>query len=172
MTWPHTLAPFARLLDYPGPGMTEALECLRGEVASDQLEELGTFLRTTPLSRLEEQYTALFDLQPDCSLHLGHHLFGEDRRRGAFMAGLAAHYRRRNFSCGNELPDHLPVLLRYLTAAPPQPEDQDLVDLVLKPALQKIVLKLSDETFWRHLLQALAEVLERNGARQAERKIG
>jgi nitrate reductase molybdenum cofactor assembly chaperone len=164
MRGPGALPSFATLLDYPGPGMIEALDCLRCGLSSGQLEAFGEFLRTTSLCRLEEQYTALFDLQPELSLHLGHQLFGEDRRRGVFMAGLAAHYRRRDFCYPGELPDHLPVLLRYLAVAAPQPEDDDLVDLVLVPALQKIVCKLPDQNPWRSLLVALVEVVQRQGA--------
>ncbi len=91
------------------------------------------------LARLEEAYTAAFDLDPACSLAVGHHVFGENARRSVFMARLADMYRDAGLPpAEGELPDHLPAILRYLDAGSPGPAMDDLVADAVVPALERV----------------------------------
>ncbi len=112
---------FADLLDYPGPEFAQrvkdtiSLLHIGDQESLALLEGFGHFVEHSPISLMEEIYTSTFDLQPVCSLHLGHHLFGEGQRRGLFMAGLKEHYESCGFAAGKELPDHLGVVLRFIS---------------------------------------------------------
>jgi len=40
------------------------------------------------LSQLQEAYTSIFDMQPECTLNLGYQLLGDDWRRSIFLFKL------------------------------------------------------------------------------------
>ncbi len=133
----------ADLLDYPGPHFTQrardAISLLDpgDRKGSALLEGFGDFIKNHPISVVEEIYTSTFDLQPVCSLHMGHHLFGEGPQRGLFMAGLKEHYKLFGFSPGNELPDHLGVVLRYISSR--EAAEWEMVQECVIPALKKML---------------------------------
>lgn len=123
---------FADMLEYPASlsiwpsGMAErARECaalLEGD-AKDLLAVFSEDISFKKCGEMEEIFTATFDFRPDCALHVGAHLFGGgdstgggDTRRGIFMAGLNEYYKACGFqfSPGQEMPDHLVVMLRFL----------------------------------------------------------
>ncbi len=161
-------ARFADILAYPGPRLPEAvaecaalLEKANGEAAR-ALGEFRAFVGATPMSRIEEIYTGVFDLAPACSPHLGHHLFGEDFRRSLFMVRLQGHYRERGFAAGPELPDHLAVVLRFLDGAPEGEVEQELVELCVAPALKTMIERPGGESNpYRAVLSALLLVIGR-----------
>ena len=74
---------------------------------------------------LEEIYTSSFDLNPQCYPYAGYQLFGEDPKRSALMIGLQQSFCARGFSTGGELPDHVPLLLRFCSEA--SDEEMELV---------------------------------------------
>lgn len=121
---------------------------------ADALEEIGP-------RRAEERYTLLFDLTPTCTLDVGYHLFGENYARGELLAGLTGELRDHGVDAGDELPDHLPVLLRLLGRQRDPWERGVLISVVLLPALLKINEELEDnDDAWSGLLRALPAVLE------------
>ena len=63
---------------------------------------------------LQDEYVRAFDFDPECSLDMGWHLFGDRPERGAFLATLREELAAAGVSEGLELPDHLPTLLRLL----------------------------------------------------------
>jgi nitrate reductase delta subunit len=68
---------------------------------------------------LEEQYVMLFDRSRTLSLNLFEHVHGESRDRGGAMVSLIETYREAGFEPDTtELPDHLPVLLEFLSTRP------------------------------------------------------
>lgn len=128
--------------------------------AAEFLKEFGSFLDQTPFSQVEEIYTRTFDLQAICHPYVGYHLFGEDCRRGMFMARLQEHYRRHNFAAGNELPDHLGVMLRFLAMEDDGEEREELIRLCIIPSLQKMVEGFkSERNPYFGVLQALLLIL-------------
>lgn len=161
---------FARVLDYPGCEMPEQLnqcaselrelmpECQEGVRRFQELHrELGT-------ARLQEIYTSVFDMQSECTLNLSYHLFGEDQRRGLFLAKLKELYQQAGVDPGNELPDHLCLMLRYLTAHAEAAEKHDLIADCLVPAVSKIRGGLDEVANpYGHLLDALLLWLKREG---------
>jgi len=153
---------FADILEYPSLLLLEkARECLASLVschgpAANLMKEFAFFLEQTPLSQMEEIYTRTFDLQAICIPYVGYHLFGEDHRRAMFMAELKKCFRRNNFSPGNELPDHLGVLLRFLARENDPGEREELIQMCLRPALFQMVQSFGEENHpYRAVLQAL-----------------
>ncbi len=68
---------------------------------------------------LQEQYVLLFDRSRTLSLNLFEHVHGESRDRGPAMVDLVETYRDGGFDLvSTELPDHLPILLEFLSTRP------------------------------------------------------
>ncbi len=139
---------FAALLEYPSAEMTEqAQDCLEQlkPIHAEAAEALDPFVRRLDqlsLEKMRELYTITFDMQPVCYPYVGYHLFGESYKRGAFMAQLNEAYHAREYSAGQELPDHLSVILRFvgLDAENRQGEFcQALIHDGVLPALEKMI---------------------------------
>jgi nitrate reductase delta subunit len=141
---------FAELLDYPQTPLTGmAGECAalvvgRSEEAASFLREFESFAAKTPLTRMEEIYTGVFELDATCHPYIGYHLFGESYKRSVFLLGLKEHYRPYHIQCGVELPDHLAMVLRFLAANENAAETEEMIREALHPALRKM-LKNKDE---------------------------
>src|SRR5262249_61217376 len=73
-------------------------------------------LASADLLMAEERYVELFDRGRATSLNLFEHLHGESRDGGEAMVELKRRYQRAGFELATkELPDHLPVVLEYLS---------------------------------------------------------
>ena len=67
----------------------------------------------------QERYVWLFDRTRSLSLNLYEHVHGESRDRGQAMVALLELYSARGLELSaNELPDHLPVFLEFLSTLP------------------------------------------------------
>jgi nitrate reductase delta subunit len=79
------------------------------------VEELGR----RDIYDLQETFVMLFDRSRTLSLNLFEHVHGESRDRGGAMVSLVETYRAGGFDpVTSELPDHLPVLLEFLSTCP------------------------------------------------------
>jgi nitrate reductase delta subunit len=137
--------------------------------AADGYEEFASVAGALADYRLRELYAETFDWNPACCLYVGFHLFGESYKRGAFMAKLNGEYRTRGFSAGNELPDHLCVMLRYLADVEDDEVALWLTDEAIAPALRKIAKAFDDsDSIYGTLMQAAFATFERVG--QGEHK--
>ena len=104
---------------------------------------------------LQELYTRTFDLNPVCALEIGYHLFGENYKRGEFLAGLRGTETPFDLGQAHQLPDYLPVLLRLLTKLEDDELRASLIGECLIPALGKMVASFKEsENPYRHLLEA------------------
>lgn len=160
---------FADLLSYPGGDLLTKTEACLDELRSvhnEAAEELEAFLggvQNLTVEKLEELYTVTFDMQPLCYPYVGYQLFGESYKRGAFMARLNEAYRAVGYSAGEELPDHLPVILRFLGLDSALRQDefcQTLLAEGLIPALEKMLQPFAESPNpYARLLKALQLVL-------------
>jgi nitrate reductase molybdenum cofactor assembly chaperone NarJ/NarW len=124
----RTLKAMSVLLDYPtaelqaATGDIAAVLATEGHVPRPALQALRPLLdgiATADLYDLEERYVALFDRSRTLSLDLFEHVHGESRDRGGAMVDLLETYRADGYEPrGDVLPDHLPVLLEYLSIRP------------------------------------------------------
>ncbi len=90
------------------------------------------------------------------------------------MARLSAAYRSRGFSSEGELPDHLGVVLRYLSVHGGDEEGDDLLALAVLPAVASVTGELERQAHpWSPLLGALLlAVRARAGDRGVEASAG
>ena len=154
----RTFKALSILLCYP----SDDLKVVAGEVA-DVLESEGVLSKKAqkairPLLKdmeqlglydLQELYVLLFDRSRTLSLNLFEHVHGESRERGPAMVDLLETYRAGGFDLvSTELPDHLPILLEYLSTRPIEEAREMLADA-------------------GHILAALAERLQRRESRYA-----
>jgi nitrate reductase delta subunit len=69
--------------------------------------------------RLQENFTAAFDMQPATTLNLTYHAYGDNEKRAAALAQLQHLYDREGWERStSELPDYLPLLLEFLAIHP------------------------------------------------------
>lgn len=144
---PRVFDLFADLLEYPGPGLLQAArecEASVGRVnpeAAAPLRQFGAFVEATPLGRVQEIYSATFDLDATYHPYVGYHLFGETYKRSVFMLELRERYRAQGFVVEHELPDHLAVLLRFLARHGESSLAGELAHEALVPALDRMTGK-------------------------------
>lgn len=111
---------FAALFEYPDEHVMEHAEnCLISMQQMDSkavapLNSFTAFIKFNQPSRIEEAFTAAFDLQPACHPYIGYQLCGESQQRTMFMLKLRELYRQFGFESGNELPDHIAEVLRFV----------------------------------------------------------
>lgn len=109
------------LLSYPEQELLDALPEIEAALAETpaaaaDLSLLTDFLKENDLIPLQENYVATFDRNPAHSLHLFEHIHGESRDRGQAMVDLLQEYQRAGFEpCEQELPDHVPLFLEFLS---------------------------------------------------------
>ena len=124
----RSLKAISLMLSYPTRDLQAAMPEIGAVLASDTrltaatrraLRPLVETLRDGDIYDLEEQYVMLFDRSRTLSLNLFEHVHGESRDRGGAMVSLLETYRDGGFEpVTSELPDHLPVLLEFLSTRP------------------------------------------------------
>lgn len=117
-------------LSYPTTPLKAAMSEIAGVIAADtrltaasrrDLRPLVESLRDVDIYALQETYVALFDRSRTLSLNLFEHIHGESRDRGGAMVSLLETYRAAGFEpVTTELPDHLPLLLEFLSLQTPE----------------------------------------------------
>ena len=151
----RALKAFAALLSYPDTSLRDALPEIRAAIDAErrlgsrdrrQLDTLIDSIERGDLLDRQEAYVALFDRGRATSLNLYEHLHGDSRDRGQAMVELANVYRNADLELSTrELPDHLPVVLEYLSTRP----------------VAEIKAMLGD---CAHLVRAIGEALAKRGS--------
>ncbi|MCB1391513.1 MAG: nitrate reductase molybdenum cofactor assembly chaperone [Rhodobacteraceae bacterium] len=154
----RTLKALSLLLSYPTRESQAAMPEIGAVLASENrltsaarrdLRPLIEMLRDGDIYDLEEQYVMLFDRSRSLSLNLFEHVHGESRDRGGAMVSLLETYRAGGFEpATSELPDHLPVLLEFLSLRPFADVQDTLADAA-------------------HIIEALSERLARRDSAYA-----
>lgn len=163
----HRYEHLAAALEYPTEQTAALLETCEAQFrascprAAELLTPLRQYLTDNPLETVQERYTRTFDLTPVCALDVGYHLFGEDWQRGPFLARLRESQQEAGVNAGLELPDHLPIVLKWLARVEGTDVHDDMVRECVLPALAKMDACLADsDNPYRHLLRAIAAVLK------------
>ena len=113
----------SRLLDYPDQELKDNIATIEEALQQERVDEdeqhvLGTFLqqvKNESLLQMQQDYVQTFDMVPEHSLHLTHHLFGDDRGRGPALVDLGEHYKGMGMELkSGEIPDYLPLILEYV----------------------------------------------------------
>lgn len=159
---PNAYQLFADVLDYPRQSVGEATKKCVAMIAAEcpeageKLKDFEMASAASELTHLQELYTKSFDLQPDCTLNASYHLFGDDWRRSMFLAELKGIYESNSFQTGNELPDHLCLILRFIALNGPGEQTDELEQECVVPAIRRMLstLKPGDNPY-KHALEAL-----------------
>lgn len=132
----RTLKALSLILSYPTAELQGAMTEIAAILANDRriapalhkaLDALALELGQGDLYDLQERYVMLFDRSRTLSLNLFEHVHGESRDRGGAMVSLIETYRQGGYEpATSELPDHLPVLLEFLSTRP-SPEAQEIL---------------------------------------------
>lgn len=125
---PHSYRALALLLSYPTETTRALLPTAAAILQGDRrippavrraLGKLAEEICSSDLYEAQERYVWLFDRTRSLSLNLYEHVHGESRDRGQAMVALLELYRSNGLELSaNELPDHLPVFLEFLSILP------------------------------------------------------
>lgn len=123
----------------------------------------AVYARSSSLAALQEDYVAAFDFNPARAPYLGHHLYGDGHKRGAYLVRLKGEFVRHGFRYpGVELPDHLSVLLGFLAHLSGNGEEESrrrFIEEEVLPGVKKFCrTEERVESPWEPLFQA-AELL-------------
>jgi nitrate reductase delta subunit len=148
----HSYGDIADLIEYPDGDWSARLAACRPRLEAERADSLSgligflTEVDGLSLHALQELYTDTFDLNPVCTLDAGYHLFGEDYKRGLLLANLRETESAYQLGQNAQLPDHLPVLLRLIDKLDDAEVRDDLIRLVLLPAVEKMARVLDQTT--------------------------
>ena len=163
----HLFEPLASLLEYPSSDLNLRVERAKQWLTNQEPEVTVQFIsfrrkiRAFSVDKLQELYTQTFDLNPVCTLDIGYHVFGENYKRGELLAKLRETEAPFELGQANQLPDHLPVLLRLLTKLEDEELRLALISEILIPALGKMVEALNQtHNPYRDLIEVISNALK------------
>ncbi len=164
---PKVMDAFAKLLAYPDEHTAQVAELLyivlQGEVedAASDISQFGAFLEQHEPWQVEEAFTGTFDVNPECALEVGWHLFGEEYARGTFLVRMREELRKYGLPESTELPDHIAHVLA-IVASMPDDRAATFVTACVQPAVEKLNDALAKrlDTPYRHVVSGLAAVIK------------
>ncbi|MDR2987283.1 MAG: nitrate reductase molybdenum cofactor assembly chaperone [Nocardiopsaceae bacterium] len=153
------------LLQYPTQALFDGIEALEAAARSGAGPARGHFmrfldwLRATPPHEVAQHYVATFDLRRRSALYLTYYRHGDTRRRGMALLAFKNAYRVAGLElAGDDLPDHLPVVLDFAAVAP---AGEDLLRRH-RTELELLRRTLRDDgTPYVHVIEALCAQLPR-----------
>jgi len=157
----------AEMFRYPYPGqdaLSESWEQVVSDYGMEITQSLSGFIshvRHKPLSVQQEYYISTFDIQALCYLDIGYVLYGEDYKRGVFLANLKKEQEIAGNECGSELPDHLPNILTLLPKLSDVKLAEELVYSLMIPALHKMIASFrTNDNVYKETLRILVKIME------------
>jgi nitrate reductase delta subunit len=167
----NTLKVLSALLSYPEQSLIDDQddmiaildqENLLRRPLRDQLVGLMNDLCNRDLMDSQADYVELFDRGRTLSLLLFEHVHGESRDRGQAMVDLLNVYNQNGYDLtANELPDHIPLFLEYLSQRPDSEVIQWLteIDHILALLGERLAQR---EHPYQVIFQSLLSLLETN----------
>lgn len=160
------------LLDYPDKRLLNNLDTIAA--AARQIPEpefkhavhnFLAYLKAHDLLRLQEHYTAAFDLGTATTLNLTYHAFGDNEKRAAALATLQRLYDRTGWErTSGDLPDYLPLLLEFFSIhSRPEPAAATQIWLCLKATTHLVAGLEKKAPAYAGLLRPLARMTSAAG---------
>lgn len=114
------------LLHYPDQGLLNGLDEIESLAANLPLAETKSAIqmfiseiKTQTLIRVQERYTAVFDIDPATTMNMTYHAYGDNEKRAAALVHLQHNYEQAGWErVTGELPDYLPMMLEFLSVCP------------------------------------------------------
>lgn len=129
----------------------------------EQLSTFAKFLKGVSDSNSinEEYYLKTFEIEGVCCMDLGYVLFGEDYKRGDFLAKIQS----EQIICGNdtgiELADHLPNILTLMAHHHDSEFVEELGFGLVITTIKAILEKFSEtENHYKYAFETLLEILK------------
>lgn len=151
----------ASLLRYPEADYHERVrQCLAGapEACREDLAAFAAGMLSMSVEKAQEKFTATFDLNPNCALDLGWHLFGEKYERGLLLVRMRQELQRYGVAESAELPDHLSHAL-LLLGRMERDAAADFAGAIVLPALAKLLPAIEAHPPFDRLLRAIDRCL-------------
>lgn len=156
----------ARLFRYPDDALTASLEEL-GILTARYYPSVSGFVSSFAQGVLslsqherEELFIRTFDVEPVCHMDIGHILFGEDYKRGDFLAQMQREQTAAGNDPGTELADHLPNVLTLIPLLGDEGLVAELGWCILVPAVTEILKKFeSTANYYRFAFETLRGIL-------------
>ena len=169
----------ARMLDYPGDkeSLLAAFGVVQGYLDGCRLEcsldAFAEFVTGSTLAEVQEEYVGTFDFNPTVAPYLGHHLFGDNQKKGEYLITLKQEYRLHGYTpLGNELPDHLPIILWFLAHLASQGKDAartSFIERHVVPGVEKLCDSFASsrrDSPWKPLVEATRLICSEDCARE------
>jgi nitrate reductase delta subunit len=155
-----TYTALAEAMRYPWPGqlktLQQHLEPIPNGSPRQALAAFVNYVQSVPLAEREELYTRTWDLDPVAAPYLGFQIWGENYKRGNFMAQLNQVLKDNGVDLAGELPDHLVPVLRYLDRAEqPSPALLEILDKAVRAMRQAFLDKSETRNPYLSLLDAI-----------------
>lgn len=172
----------ARMLDYPGgkegllADSDTVSRVLEAKDIDPPLAPFARFVESSTLAGLQEEYVATFDFNPAVAPYLGHHLYGDNQRKGAYLIRLKQEFGRHGFaSSGPELPDHLPLVLGFLAFLARNAEDgvrRSFISECVLPGVERLssAFSVRKNSPWKPVVEAAKLLCAVDSAVQEEGK--
>jgi nitrate reductase delta subunit len=149
---------------YPDPAGFEVMaEAVEVELTGAVQRRMRRFVRAIGLLsqvQREEQHTRTLDLSPVFVPYVGHAIWGENYRRGEFMADLTHDMELHGVDLGGELPDHIEPVLRYLAVtSSPLPDLMDVLGAAVDH-MNSTLRSNEPSSPYRHLIGATKALIE------------
>lgn len=168
------------LLQYPDDSWYESLEEIRmtveemsDEICSKPIIEFLKYARKNNILDIAELYVKTFDLSKETNLYLTYYSLQEKLERGEAMVRLKKRYEKAGFLMEiNELPDFLPVVLEFASAA----KEKDIL-IEYYTVLEGIFKNLSEYSNpYLHVLKSILLIAKEEGSeilntRQLDKRI-
>lgn len=157
-------ASLARMLDYPQDkrSLLSAHGVVQGDLKENSLDSFAGFVTGSTLAEIQEEYVATFDFNPSVAPYLGHHLFGDNQKKGEYLIALKGEYRLHGYTpLGNELPDHLPLILWFLAHLASQGDAgvrRSFIERFVLPGVEKLAGSFAAsrrDSPWRPVVEAI-----------------
>lgn len=160
------------LLGYPDERLLAELPLVRRAAGSlpakvaEPLVRVLDRLESTPLPQLQVDYVETFDNRRRCNLYLTYFTHGDTRKRGLALLRFKQTYLRSGFVLdaspaeGEELPDHLCVVLEYAATVDQSLGWKLLLDHRASVELLRLSLRESG-SLWAGAVEAVCATLPR-----------
>lgn len=113
------------------------------------------------LHNREEYFINTFEVEALISMDLGYILFGEDYKRGNFLAMMQQEQISADNDLGSELADHLPNVMRLLPLMSEQEVAEELAYSIILPAIREILKKFENtDNVYQYAFETVLKVME------------
>lgn len=171
----------AALIEYPGEDYKLKVdECIKTLESSQRyaeaIEEMRHFqqeLAEVSLDDIQGIFSYTFELTSDFTLDMGYHLYDGFKRTNK-LATIKGMYRAQGFPIDElskgELPDHLPIILKFIAFSKDEELKKDFLESFVVLAMEKLQKNFERNkiNIYFHLVNAIYKIIERDVVKEGK----